>query len=196
MSTAKPILFQTRPRKVTFIAGISAAVVLSTMVVVGVLLQRSEAGTAFRVADQVGLIGIGVVLAAIIMTAGRPRLRADEDGLRVRNVLGETHFPWNTVVRIAFPEGSPWAQLILPDDEMHPVMAIQAMDRGRAVEALKAVRELHAKFAPEPPAPTAEALAEREHSERDEYRRPLGRLEIIDREKYNQRQQRNQSNQP
>jgi hypothetical protein len=69
----------------------------------------------------------------------------------------------------------------MPDDEVRSVMAIQAMDRGRAVRALERVRELQKQYgppAPEPvrqPGPTADEIAEQS--------RPLGRLEIIDREK-------------
>ena len=70
--------------------------------------------------------------------------------MSVRNLVGEQFFPWTRVVRIAFPDGSPWAQLILADDETHMVMAIQAMDKQRAVYALRAVRELHARR-PSPP---------------------------------------------
>ena len=54
---------------------------------------------------------------------------------------------------MAFPEGSPWAQLILADDDTYMVMAIQAMDRQRAVDALRDVRALHRTYGP--PEPTA-----------------------------------------
>ena len=91
------------------------------------------------------------------MTAARPRLRVDRNGLWVRNMLGEEFTPWPLVVRIAYPQGAPWAQLMMPDDEIKPMMAIQAMDRGRAVTALEAVRELQAKYGPPPPIPRAVA---------------------------------------
>ena len=66
----------------------------------------------------------------------------------------------------------------MPDDEVKPVMAIQAMDRGRAVNALEQVRELQARYGPPPPLPAQPA-----HRPEDDVARPLGRLEIIDREK-------------
>ena len=181
---APPPPVSIRPRRIIVYAAIASGVVLTTMVVVGLLLRGASRGVHFRVADQIGLIGIGVLLSAAIMTAARPRARADEHGLRIRNVIGERFFGWDQVVRIAFPPGSPWAQLILADDEAHPVMAIQVMDRQRAVEGLRAVRDLFDYYGPPlPPQPSAEALAAREQSERDAYRRPLGRLEIIDQEK-------------
>lgn len=178
------VLLQVRPRRIAIYAGISAGAVVLVMVVVGLLLRGTSAGVQFRTSDQVGLIGIGLVMGGIILTAARPRLRVDATGMNVRNVIGEQFFPWNRVVRIAFPGGSPWAQLILADDETHMVMAIQAMDKQRAVDALRVVRELHARFGPPiPPVPSPETIAAREASAREEYRRPLGRLEIIDQQR-------------
>ncbi len=185
------VLLQVRPRRIAIYAGIAAGTVVLVMVIVGLLLRGTSAGVQFRTSDQVGLIGIGLVMGAVIMTAARPRLRADAAGMSVRNVIGEQYFPWSRVVRIAFPDGSPWAQLILADDETHMVMAIQAMDRQRAVDALRAVRELHDRYGPPtPPAPSPEALAAREASAREEYRRPLGRLEIIDQQRAPRRRKR------
>jgi hypothetical protein len=176
-----PVLLQVRPRRITIFASIATALVVGSMAVIGLLLRNANLGVPFRVADQVSLIGIGLVLGAVIMTASRPRLRVDRNGLWVRNVLGDVFTPWALVVRVAYPVGSPWAQLQMPDDEVKAVMAIQGMDRGRAVRALERVRELQAQYgrpAPEPvrpPGPSANEVAEQS--------RPLGRLEIIDLEK-------------
>src|SRR6185312_12551023 len=113
--------------------------------------------------------------------------RADRTGMWVRNVLGETYFPWPVVLRIAFPEGAHWAQVVLADDETHPLMAIQALDRDRAVGALRAVRELHAAHARAIPSPSPQAQERiRRRAEAEaaaQAARPLGRLELIDRQK-------------
>jgi hypothetical protein len=180
-------LLVVRPRRITIYGAIAAAVALATMIVVGLLLRGSSDGVTFRVTDQVGLIGVGIVMAGVIMLVARPRLRADETGVWVRNLLGETYFPWPVVVRIAFPSGSHWAQVMLADDEAFPLMAIQAMDKQRAVEALRALREVQHRHAPAPPEPSPEA-AERARRRREAEAaaaaaRPLGRLEIIDRQK-------------
>lgn len=180
-------LLQVRPRRISIYGAIAATAVLVTMVVVGLLLRGMSDGVTFRVADQVGLIGIGLVGAGAIMLVTRPRLRADDTGMWVRNVLGETYFPWPVVLRIAFPEGAHWAQVVLADDETHPLMAIQAMDRDRAVAALRAVRALHAAHAPALPSPSPEAQERiRRRAEAEaaaQAARPLGRLEMIDRQK-------------
>lgn len=172
------VLLQVRPRRMVWIAGAAAFVTLATAVVVGVLLKASgDAGINFRTFDQVGIIGVGALMAAAMMTAALPRLRVYESGVAVRNIAGEKFYPWPLVQRITFPAGSPWAQLLLPDDEATPVLAVQAMDRGRAVRAMNELRELHARYGPAPmvrpegaPPPVVE-----------DPDRPLGRLEIIDR---------------
>lgn len=175
------ILLQVRPRRVTMWAWAAAIVAVGAMVVVGLLLRNTNEGVEFRTADQVSLIGVGVVLGGAILTVTRPRLRVDRQGLRVRNMLGEEHVPWALVVKVSYPVGAPWAQILMPDDEIKPLMAIQAMDRGRAVAALEAVRELQAKYGPPPPVPPPSPADPAE--EWQEHSRPLGRLEIIDRQK-------------
>jgi hypothetical protein len=170
------LLLQVRPRRITVMASIAAVVVVVVSVVVGVLLRSSEAGVAFRAYDQFALIAVGLIIGGAILTAARPRLRVTAHGLAVRNVLGETEFPWPVVERIAFPPGANWAQLQLADDETHPVMAIQSMDRDRAVAALRQVRALHARFAPPvPPRPESRPTGRQSGPDR-----PLGRLELID----------------
>jgi len=178
-----PILLQVRPRKITILASIAAGLAIAAMVVIGLLLRDTNEGVEFRTTDQVGLIGVGLVLGGVIMTAARPRLRVDRSGLWIRNVLGEQFVPWQLVVRVAYPQGAPWAQVLMPDDEIKPLMAIQAMDRGRAVTALDKVRELQATYGPPPPTPAAQPPVLRPQSELSEPERPLGRLEIIDRQK-------------
>jgi len=172
-----PVLLQVRPKRITIYASIAAAIVVGSMVVIGLLLRDTNEGVAFRTADQIGLIGVGLILGGVIMTAARPRLRVDRNGLWVRNIFGESFTPWQLVTRVAYPQGAPWAQLQMPDDELKPVMAIQAMDRGRAVKALEDVRALQADFGPPP------LKAPPPRTPDQDPPRPLGRLELIDQRK-------------
>jgi hypothetical protein len=66
----------------------------------------------------------------------------------VRNMLGEKLIAWPDVVGVSFPAGARWARVDLPDDEYIPLMAIQAVDKDRAVAAMDAVRELAARYRP------------------------------------------------
>jgi len=136
-----------RPRRATWVSVMIAVVLIAVFVVIGALLRRSDTGVYFQFADQVAMGLVGVLLAAGALLFARPRLRADADGVEVRNVIGSHRLPWALVRRVSFPDGSPWARLDLPDDEYVPVMAIQAVDGARAVEAIRVLRELHSRYA-------------------------------------------------
>lgn len=174
-------LLVVRPRRIAIYAVISATTVIVAMVVVGILLHGTNDGVAFQASDQWGLIGLGVLIGIAILMMARPTLKVFAEGVLVRNILGENFYPWALVYGISFPQGAQWALLRMPDDETHPVMAIQLLDRGRAVESLKSVRALHEKYAPIPPVPTAPDPEALRRMAEEQAKRPLGRLEIIDR---------------
>ena len=48
-----------------------------------------------------------------------------------------------------FHAGARWARVDLPDDEYIPVMAIQAVDKERAVDAMDQVRALLQRYQPD-----------------------------------------------
>jgi hypothetical protein len=52
-------------------------------------------------------------------------------------------------VDVSFPVGARWARVDLPDDEYVPAMAIQAIDKERAVAAMDSVRALLARYRPD-----------------------------------------------
>ncbi|MQA15143.1 MAG: PH domain-containing protein [Pseudonocardiaceae bacterium] len=138
---------QVRPRRVRWVAGASAVALISVFTVVGVLLRDTPTGVYFRVSDQVAMVVLGALLAGAALLFTRPRLRAGADGIEVRNLLGARRVPWELVLAVSFPDGTPWARLELPDDEYIAVMAIQAADRQHAVQALARLRALHAEHA-------------------------------------------------
>ena len=94
----------------------------------------------FQTADQVAIALLGVVIAGAVLLFARPRLRVGAPGVAVRNLFGYRLIPWSDVVDVSFPRGARWARVDLPDDEYVPVMAIQAVDKDRAVEAMDSVR--------------------------------------------------------
>src|SRR6202023_1007350 len=98
--------------------------------------------------DQVAIAVLGLVIAGGVLLFARPRLRAGPAGLSVRNLFGYRLIPWADVVGVSFPAGRRWARIDLPDDESVPVMAIQAVDKDRAVEAMDTVRSLLARYRP------------------------------------------------
>ena len=137
-----------RPRRVRWVAVALAVLLVALFSLVGALLRRSDTGVYFRTEDQVAMVLLGVFLGGAALLFARPRVRADADGVYVRNIVTSHQLPWALVLRVSFPEGASWARLELPDDEYLAVMAIQAADRGYAVDAIRRLRELHRRYAP------------------------------------------------
>jgi hypothetical protein len=137
---------QVRPHLTPYFAYGAAVVILAAHVTVGVLLKVASTGVYFQTADQIAIAGLGVVFAGAALLFARPRLRVGKAGLAVRNMLGEKVIAWSDVVGVSFPAGARWARVDLPDDEYIPVMAIQAVDKDRAVAAMDAVRDLASKY--------------------------------------------------
>jgi hypothetical protein len=133
-----------RPRKVLLAAWVGAVATVVLFTVIAVLLRNSPTGVYFRLADQVALVLMGLLVAAGVLLLARPRVRADADGIEVRNILLTRRLPWDVVQRVAFPDGASWARLDLPDDEYLSVLAIQAVDGRYAVDGITKVRALHA----------------------------------------------------
>ncbi|HEX5493427.1 MAG TPA: PH domain-containing protein [Mycobacteriales bacterium] len=131
-----------RPHRVRRYARIAATAVVVASALVAVLLKRSVTGVHLEVTDQLGVFGVGVFVAAGIMLVARPRLDADERGVRVRNLLGDRTVPWDVVRAVEFRDGWPWASLDLLDDEVINLMAVQAMDGDHAVAAMAGLRDL------------------------------------------------------
>ncbi|MEJ2854505.1 MULTISPECIES: PH domain-containing protein [unclassified Saccharothrix] len=132
-----------RPRKIRTVAVVSAVFLVVVFTIVGLLLGDTPTGVIFRTSDQVAMIILGVLLACGVLLLTRPRVRADESGVEVRNVVTAHRFEWSEVLHVSFPDGASWARLELPDDEYVSIMAVQAVDRDHAVAAVRALRELH-----------------------------------------------------
>jgi hypothetical protein len=135
-------MFQARPRKVRVLSIVGAVLLVAVFVVVAILLRNTPTGVYFYLSDQVAMVGIGVFVACGALMFGRPRVRADIEGIEVRNMLGSRRYPWQEIESVSFPDGSAWARLELRDDEYVPVMAVQAIDGEHAVAAMRELRRL------------------------------------------------------
>ncbi|MFV9636279.1 PH domain-containing protein [Mycobacterium neumannii] len=135
-----------RPHLAPYFAYGAAALILAAHVMVGALLKISSTGVIFRTADQVAIALLGVVIAGVVLMFARPRLRVGAAGVSVRNLVNDKMIPWSDVVGISFPRGARWARVDLPDDEYIPIMAIQAVDKGRAIDAMDRVRDVFERY--------------------------------------------------
>ena len=100
------------------------------------------------------MVVLGVLIAVGVLALGRPRVDADAEGIRVRNVLGGYRFPWAFVRAVRFERSSAWASLTLANGDEIALMAVQATDGERAVAAVEGLRALLATYrTPEPQRP-------------------------------------------
>jgi hypothetical protein len=139
---------QIRPHLTPYFAVGAAITIAAAHIIVGFLLKIGSSGVIFQTADQVAIGTLGVVIGALVLMFARPRLRVGPAGLSVRNLVNDKLIPWSDVVGVSFPLGARWARVDLPDDEYVPLMAIQAVDKERAVVAMEQVRALVDKYRP------------------------------------------------
>lgn len=131
--------YRCRPRRVRLVAWAAAAVVV---VFFTLLATALNSGQVFQRGDQVAMIGLGIAFAGGILTFARPLVVADEQGIRIRNVIGGYELPWPVVRAVRFDPGAACASLELEDDDIVSVMAIQRVDKQHAVEAVQVLRGL------------------------------------------------------
>ncbi len=141
-----------RPQRTRKVCIVAAVAVLVLFTVIGTALTEVGEGV-FRKGDQFAMIGLGVVFALGIMAVARPRVDADADGVRVRNIIGGYELPWGAVRAVNIERNQPWMSLELENDDTVSVLAVQAVDRAYALEAVQALRALRAAARAEQPAP-------------------------------------------
>ena len=145
MPTLTPV--KAKPIKATRVAWVLAVVVIAVFAAVGTTLRgATDSGKGvFQAGDQWAMIVLGVLGALGILMFTRPRVEADENGLRIRNVVGGYELPWEVVRAVRFGRGSSWVSLELQDDDVVSVMAIQSSDKEYALDAVRTLRALLAQ---------------------------------------------------
>ncbi|MEV6276537.1 PH domain-containing protein [Nocardia sp. NPDC051832] len=138
--------FEVRPRRAVRTAWIVAAIIVAVFAIGGIWLRSGSTGVNFRTIDQFAMIGVGLLIAAGVLTLTRPRLRVGPKGVSVRNILGDNLFDWKHVIGVSFPDRKSWARLELVNDEYVPLLAIRANDKAHAAQAMDRLRELGAKY--------------------------------------------------
>lgn len=135
--------FVVRPRRLVVVCRLAGAVLLLVFGVVALLLPRgSSGGQDFAVGDQIAFFLIGALLSGAVLQFARVRVVADLRGVRVRSYVGEKFVPWQVVAAVRLDDGSPWASLDLQDDDTIALLAVQANDGARAVDAVIELRRL------------------------------------------------------
>ncbi|WP_240670301.1 PH domain-containing protein [Actinoplanes solisilvae] len=136
-----------RPKKIRWVAYpvAGAVVVLFTVLSFGLHGSAGFSNSgSFQRGDQAAMIGLGILIGLGVLTFLRPRVVANAEGIKVRNVVGGYDLPWSVVRKVRFDRNSPWAQLELHDEEQISIHALQAADKDYAVEGVRELRRLHA----------------------------------------------------
>ena len=133
-----------RPVRSAWAAAVVAVIVLAAFTACALALPRTTDGARFTAADQWGIAGVGLLLAIGILSATRPRLRADCSGVDTRGFFGTyRHVDWDLVVTVDFPPRARFARLVLPGEELITLYAVQRGDAERSVRVMRQLRALH-----------------------------------------------------
>jgi hypothetical protein len=135
------------------LALLAAGVVLVGAFVALTLPGNSTGVVVFGTVDQLAVAGLGVALGAGVLLLGRSRVDADAEGVRVRNLAITHQVPWTAVRAVAFDRTSSWASLVLRNGDEMSLLAVQAVDKERAVAAVEGLRALLAEARATEPAP-------------------------------------------
>ncbi|AKE41289.1 hypothetical membrane protein [Corynebacterium kutscheri] len=129
---------------------IAAGIILGLHIFLAVVVAIGDTGTTVTLVDQWGYFLVGLILATgTFIALRRPRIRANSDGVEVRNFFDARFYPWTVVYGLNFPEGTRFARLELPDFEYVPTWALQSADGIHAIHALEKFRDLEAHYMPE-----------------------------------------------
>ena len=154
MTRTPPDRLSAVPRRMRQLCALLGLLVVAVMVVVAAeLKETTNTVVTYRTSDQVAMVGLGVVLAAGILFLGRSRVDADAAGVRVRNVVVHHELPWQAVRAVRFDRKSAWGSLLLENGDEISLLAVQAVDKERAVAAVEGLRALHAAARANDPVP-------------------------------------------
>jgi hypothetical protein len=129
----------------TLTAAVIAGTIIGWMALPG---QQRARWSAFELATLV------VFLLGVIVTIGllaSSYVRADRDGLVIRNGLQTHRVSWAHVTQLAYRSGDPWVSVwVLPDTDVAAeptrmaILGIQRSDHKRAQRAVTELRRLRA----------------------------------------------------
>lgn len=146
----KPWEFETTSPFLRKIAIVWVIIVMAVHIFMGVFVDVEFTGAAITPVDKWAYPGVGVIISILSwIVLNRPRVRANSDGVEVRNIIGTRFYSWVVIYGLTFPKGSRMARLELPEFEYVPLWAIQSGDGERALKAVRDFRALEAKYMPE-----------------------------------------------
>ncbi|MDU0477765.1 PH domain-containing protein [Staphylococcus chromogenes] len=131
------------------VSWVAIAVVMAVHIFMAVVVDIGDTGAAVTFVDKFAFVGIGLIISFFAYHLRRPRVRANADGVEVRNFIGTRFYPWSVVYGLSFPKGDRMARLELPEFEYVPMWAFQSGDGPKVVKAVNEFRDLEDKYMPE-----------------------------------------------
>ncbi|APT92478.1 membrane protein [Corynebacterium phocae] len=150
MTSTKPWEYEAKSPYLRKIAIAVVVVVMAIHIFMGVTLDIKFTGATVTTIDKFAFPGVGLLISVLAWLAlTRPRLRANSDGVEIRNIVGTRFYPWQVIYGLSFPEGSRMARIELPEFEFVPVWALQAGDKPQVIDKVRTFRELEAAYMPQ-----------------------------------------------
>ena len=149
-------VYLARPHRVRVIV-IIATLTLCLLTAIGWFLLPAEIRALFTLSQRLTLLGVLALLVVGMVALASSYVRADPNGLRIRNGLRVHTVPWGRVHKIILRPGDPWALLLITppdggpfeadlDAEKRQLMGIQTVDGAFAKAAVNELRGRHRRF--------------------------------------------------
>ncbi|MEV0125409.1 PH domain-containing protein [Streptomyces sp. NPDC050703] len=136
-----PVTF--RPRRTRTVLLGAGAVMFVVLTVIAFLLPNLSPG------ERTSFVFTGALLLGVLVLLARPKVVADETGVRVVNIATSRRLEWAQIVQVTLRPGDPWVFLNLSDGTSLPALGIQpGVARQQAVADAKALRALTEARAP------------------------------------------------
>ena len=150
LTSSKPWEYEATSPYLRKVAIVWIILVMAAHLFMGFTVGLSFTGATVTTIDKFAFPGVGVVISILSWLAlTRPRLRANSDGVEIRNILGTRFYPWQVIYGLSFPEGSRMARIELPDFEYVPVWALQSGDKQNVITKVRSFRDLEARYMPQ-----------------------------------------------
>jgi len=149
-------VYVARPHRVRVIT-IIATLALCLLTAIGWFLLPTEVRVLFTLSQRLTLLGVLALLIVGMVALASSYVRADANGLRIRNGLRVHAVPWGRVHKIILRPGDPWALLLITPEDGRPFeadidaekrqrMGVQTVDGALAKAAVNELRGRHRRF--------------------------------------------------
>lgn len=143
-----------RPTRLRLMAGLFS-IGMTVLSFVGWILLPTEITDTVTPFQAITLLLVLAVMIFVMLSIAASMVRADGDGLRIRNGLRTHDVPWSRVHKLIMRDGDPWAYALLTPEDGRPfvadldaerlmLMGIQANDRAAALRAIGELQRRHA----------------------------------------------------